>query len=319
MADFPLISIPVFTYNGADFLAAQLDSLYAQTYPNIEILVCDDGSTDETVRILKCYEASHGLNFEQNSENIGLNKNVEKALGLCAGEYIAPCDQDDIWYPDKIQILFDAIENNQLIYSKNIRIGVNDQVIEEDFKKTDYLISGNNALAFLFGNCASGHTMLFRQSLISELSPMPPDILLFDKWIVFVAALVGAVAYVDKPLVKYRQHENQTTFAKKIKTINPIKRFIIKDAEKKKGFNNLLEIITLFHDKMPVEHEEKWIVTLIKDEYKKLQYCYFSPILYGIYVKYSDKLFAMSNEAKHAKISKRMARGVWYYRLRLYL
>lgn len=89
----PLISVAMATYNGSRFLKEQLDSLLSQTYPNIEIIVVDDCSTDNTVEILKEYELKYNnIHICENEINLGVNQTFGKALKLTKGELIAICD-----------------------------------------------------------------------------------------------------------------------------------------------------------------------------------------------------------------------------------
>ena len=100
----PLVSVVMCTYNGEKFLQRQLESLFEQTYTNIEIIIADDASTDNTQQILKenaSKDKRIRLLFHQ--KNIGYNKNFEHALQLVHGMYISICDQDDIWHPNKIK------------------------------------------------------------------------------------------------------------------------------------------------------------------------------------------------------------------------
>ena len=112
-----LVSIALCTYNGEAYLKEQLDSLIDQTYPNCEIIIVDDCSKDGTVDILKQYANEYPqIKLYINSENLGYTKNFEKAINLCNGEYIALCDQDDIWDKNKISIMIHRIGDNILIY-----------------------------------------------------------------------------------------------------------------------------------------------------------------------------------------------------------
>src|SRR6266567_6944512 len=101
------ISVAMCTYNGARFLREQLESIAAQSRLPDELVVCDDGSTDETVETIKAFvgRAPFAVRLEINSKNLGSTKNFEKAIGLCEGEIIALADQDDVWKPQKLAVL----------------------------------------------------------------------------------------------------------------------------------------------------------------------------------------------------------------------
>ena len=117
MKEEPLVSIALCTYNGAEYLDLQLESLCSQTYQHLEIIVVDDCSTDSSVLIIEKYALKYAqFKIYQNKENIGYAKNFEKAALLCTGELIALCDQDDIWHPNKIELQVRALKDNLLIY-----------------------------------------------------------------------------------------------------------------------------------------------------------------------------------------------------------
>jgi glycosyltransferase involved in cell wall biosynthesis len=106
----PLVSIAMCTYNGAKFMAKQLESIINQTYKNLEIVIVDDRSTDDTVAIVEQFAKNdERIKFYQNETNLGFNKNFEKAVNLTTGDYISISDQDDIWLPTKIEDLLNAI------------------------------------------------------------------------------------------------------------------------------------------------------------------------------------------------------------------
>jgi glycosyltransferase involved in cell wall biosynthesis len=216
----PLVSIAVCTYNGEKFLIEQLDSLLGQSYRNIEIIVVDDCSKDHTLNILKQYEEKNP-NFKvyQNDQNLGYIKNFEKAISLCNGDYIALCDQDDIWDPSKIELQLAGIGSNALIYHDSEFI--DDRGLSLDKKKSDILnmYRGESSVPFLFFNCVSGHACLFNRKLIPYCLPFPKEVF-HDRWLAFTAANNGGIAYLNKTLVKYRQHENTDTNILKINKEN---------------------------------------------------------------------------------------------------
>jgi Glycosyltransferases involved in cell wall biogenesis len=114
--DQPLVSIALCTYNGEKFLRKQIDSLLAQTYPHIEVIVCDDASSDGTAGILNSY-TDPGMIKYFNPENIGYIRNFEQAIRHCTGQYIAICDQDDVWKENKIERMLNSIDDAWLLFS----------------------------------------------------------------------------------------------------------------------------------------------------------------------------------------------------------
>lgn len=140
MINYPLISIAIATYNGEKYLKEQLDSIYAQTYKNIEVVVTDDCSTDKTVEILDKYAKTHGLKYFVNEKNLGFVKNFEKAMTLCKGKFVALADQDDIWEKNKIQILYGHIGDSLLIHSDASLIDAEGEIINTSYKQSSHKV-----------------------------------------------------------------------------------------------------------------------------------------------------------------------------------
>lgn len=110
------ISVAMTTFNGERYLREQLDSIYSQTRVPDEVVVVDDCSVDNTSTILQEYHQSKGLTDFVNDKNLGVNKNFEKAISLCTGDYIAISDQDDIWFKNKLELSYlklKEIENDE--------------------------------------------------------------------------------------------------------------------------------------------------------------------------------------------------------------
>lgn len=213
----PLVSIAVCTYNGQRFLVEQLDSLIGQSHSNTEIIVVDDCSKDNTLAILRQYEERHA-NFKvyQNDQNLGYIKNFEKAISLCNGDYIALCDQDDIWDLNKIELQLATIGDSALTYHDSEF--VDDRGHSLGKKKSDLLnmYEGDSNVPFLFFNCISGHACLFNRKLVPYCLPFPTEIF-HDRWLAFTSINNGGIIYLNKTLVKYRQHENTDTNILKLK------------------------------------------------------------------------------------------------------
>lgn len=222
--NLPLVSIAVCTYNGQRYLKEQLDSLVFQTYQNIEIIVVDDCSTDQTISILAEYEGSNAnFNFVINNINLGYAKNFEKAISLCKGKYIALSDQDDIWELDKIEKQVAEIGLHALVYHDSKCIDENGNEIKQNLSDVYRLYEGKSSLPFLFYNCVSGHSMLFTSELIPLLLPFDKRFF-HDRWIAFIASERGGVKLIPEKLVSYRQHQTSITDFLKLKEIDdPIK------------------------------------------------------------------------------------------------
>ncbi|UZD22898.1 glycosyltransferase [Algoriphagus halophytocola] len=210
-SSLPLISIALCPYNGCKYLRPQLDSLVNQTYPNLEISVYDDCSTDETPSIIQEYAKEFPqIKVHQNSRNLGYQENFSANFKACKGVLIAPSDQDDIWALDKIEKLYQILKDHILVYHDS-------ELIDEKGKSKGIkmstklnFVSGMNPKSFLFFNCVSGHSMLFRKDLLDHIFPFPKKGF-YDHWIAFVASHYGSIDYHQECLVKYRQHQHNLT------------------------------------------------------------------------------------------------------------
>jgi glycosyltransferase involved in cell wall biosynthesis len=207
----PLVSIAVCTYNGEKFLAEQFDSLVNQTYSNLEIIVTDDCSKDQTFALLQDYASRYDfIKIYKNEQNLGYVKNFEKAISLCSGDFIALCDQDDIWNNDKIIRQVEGIGSSLLCYHDSAFIDQSGQPLHKNLSDVVNMYDGESFEPFLFFNCVSGHASLFKKELVNYALPFPKN-LFHDRWLAYVATNLGSIKYLDLPLVDYRQHENSDT------------------------------------------------------------------------------------------------------------
>jgi len=204
-----LTSIAMATYNGEKYLREQLDSIYAQTYKNIEVIVCDDCSSDKTVEILKEYSERFGLKYFINEKNLGYVKNFEKAISLCNGEYIALSDQDDIWLENKLDILLNEIDDNLLIHSDCELIDEFGNSLQLHWKSE--INSHKNFEDFLFSNLVTGCTILFKKGLLKGIAAFPDGLAYHDWYLGILAAKEKKIKYLNKSLIQYRQHSHQDT------------------------------------------------------------------------------------------------------------
>lgn len=210
-SSIPLVSIAVCTFNGEKYLREQLDSLVYQDYSNLEIVVIDDGSSDGTWNILRDYSDRFSfIKIYQNELNLGYIRNFERAISKCSGEYIALSDQDDIWELHKVRTLYNNINDHVLIYHDSNIINEFGESLNRKMSDVINLYEGGDFRPFLFMNCISGHSMLFRRSLVERFTPFS-DACFHDWWIAYIAVNYGTIGLVEESLVYYRQHEGSTT------------------------------------------------------------------------------------------------------------
>lgn len=204
------ISVAMATYNGEMFLRKQLDSLYAQTLLPFEVVVVDDKSTDGTAAILQDYSLRYGLKYYVNEEILGVNRNFEKAISKCSGDYIIICDQDDIWFSNKIEVSLKKLmeigeDKPALVSSQCLHIDANDNIIS----KSRTIVEGAAYTdTVLLQGRSQGCTLMFNKKLKDILLDFPPQKPLYDVYISLVAACVGIKYNLSEPLMYYRHHNN---------------------------------------------------------------------------------------------------------------
>lgn len=216
-------SIAMCTWNGEQYLHDQLASISSQTRIPDELIVCDDNSTDETVRIVSDFaiSAPFPVRLCVNEQNLGTTKNFERAIGLCEGDIIALSDQDDVWLPEKLRRIEDC-------FSRDSGVGLvftDAEVVDEHLQPLGYrlwesvgfdnterrLVRSGRALDVLLpGWTVTGATMAFRARFKNLVLDIPTDLtLIHDGWIALLIASVAGVSFIEEPLIKYRQHTEQ--------------------------------------------------------------------------------------------------------------
>jgi glycosyltransferase involved in cell wall biosynthesis len=217
------LSVAMCTYNGADFLSDQLESIIVQSRPPDEIVVCDDGSTDETQMLLKQFAArsSVPVSLHFNEKNLGSVKNFEKAIGLCTGEVIALSDQDDVWRADKLQLTEEAFSKAPkagLVFSDAEIVDENLNSLGErmwdavgfDAHKRKLVRMGRALEVLITGWTVTGATMAFQSRFVKLSLPIPDGIaMIHDGWTALTVAAAAEVVMIEEPLIKYRQHGRQ--------------------------------------------------------------------------------------------------------------
>jgi glycosyltransferase involved in cell wall biosynthesis len=216
----PLISVALATCDGASYLEPQLDSIFAQDWPRLEVVVSDDASSDDTIRILEKWQQTHGLILHRQAERTGLVRNFEAALQRTNGELIALSDQDDVWKAGRLRRLVEAAEaiGGALAYSPSrevlhpdgrIELTVDNRPIEHWSVHT---AGGRPVDQLLAENWIVGHQMLIRRRALERSLPFPGGLTYHDGWLAACAAVEGPLAFVTEPLQLYRRHAASVTY-----------------------------------------------------------------------------------------------------------
>lgn len=222
------LSVVMATYNGERYLREQLDSVYAQTHLPDEVIVVDDCSTDGTVEILEDYHQRYGLHYIVNERNLRVNANFEKAIRLATCDYIAPCDQDDVWFKDKLEYCYESLlrmENEEIIKGN---------IDENGYATTPLMVTCRNTWCdgdlnekystalkddtedfktTILYHLSQGSASMFNKAAIESFLPFPPynTGICYDAHAGYVVAMLGRKLNLKDSKLYYRVHGNNVT------------------------------------------------------------------------------------------------------------
>lgn len=232
------VNILLSTYNGEKFLAEQIESLLEQTYPNINIYIRDDGSSDITRDIIERYKSDnrHTIIVIEDNQNLGYPDCFWKLLEVCGdAEYYAFCDQDDVWKPNKIEKAVNMLKDNMLKRKEAASLYIHDyNLCDKDMKKYGMHTIENfdviRGSQLIFYTIAQGFSMVInnkmRRLLISE-NPIGKG-WPHDGWCIWNAYYFGNIVYDPTVLASYRRHDNTVTSSGS-KTYGMVKSWIDKE------------------------------------------------------------------------------------------
>lgn len=219
------ISVALCTYNGEPHLAEQLASLTSQTLPPTELIICDDGSRDETVEIANQFAASapFAVKVLRNETNLGVASNFTCATRNCSGEFVAFCDQDDVWLPHKLERLMQALRarpDATVVFSDAQRVTHELHPMPGSLWETLPMPTSVSRGGPLFPHLlkrslVTGATMLVNREAAMRLLP-PGEFWLHDEWLALFAAAAGQIVAVAEPLIQYRQHPGQQVGSRRL-------------------------------------------------------------------------------------------------------
>ncbi|MCT3602865.1 glycosyltransferase family 2 protein [Lactobacillus acidophilus] len=302
--DIAEVAILLATYNGERFVEEQLNSILNQTYQNFVCYIHDDGSTDETINILKKYSLKYPrkiklLDYPGKKGAVGnFLSLIDYAVVHCKEKYYFFSDQDDIWLPEKIEFEVEKIkriDNNVepvLVYcDQKIVDGELNIIAESGMRYSKRNHDDDDLYHLAFENSAAGCVICINRILL-ELSSKYKNvnnIVMHDWWLMLIAASWGKIGYVDVPLMLYRQHGDNTLGAeqKNIKTklkkyaSNFSKAINSKNIHVKKCERQLIEL-NLINNEFGVNGQIKEVANVCtKSKFKKMKYFFENKYLSG--------------------------------------
>ncbi|WP_212629062.1 glycosyltransferase [Pseudomonas sp. KB-10] len=210
----PLVSVLISSYNHADFIEASIRSVYAQSYPNIELLVVDDGSRDGSVEVIRQLQAELGFDFVAQA-NKGLCTTLNEMIGRSKGRYIAPLGSDDVMLPERFSLQVPFMEQHPEtgICAGGIVLIDGDGKPLPD-KKQRHRPARRLDFDDLFMDRKPGPpapTLLFRREALEEVGGFDPSIRIEDYFVELRIARAGYfIDILEEPLALYRVHGSNT-------------------------------------------------------------------------------------------------------------
>ncbi len=225
------ISVVVCTYNGEEFIEEQLSSILNQSRQPDEIIIGDDGSSDQTLVIVRKLLEQSAIPYKviENKSSLGVTKNFENGMAHCSGDLIFTADQDDYWALNKVAI----IEERMMQYPQCLLVFTNAAIVDhhrdslgytawDQFLFNQRMLESQSYYEILLNRCiVTGATMAIRRELFEKSMPFPAN-WLHDGWLALNASIDGRMQAIDEELIDYRQHlsnvvgAKQTTFSKRV-------------------------------------------------------------------------------------------------------
>ena len=219
------ISVAIAAYHGEKFIAEQLRSLFHQTRTVDEIIVSDDSEDSKTEQVVR-QEATNWngtLKYIRNSQRKGIEANFRNAVQATSGDLVFLCDQDDVWLPEKVEILANELEahpecqvvacNSKMVSATLAPLG---KTIPADLKAAEPImdaINHKNGFSYMLTQkmIIPGHAMAMMRAFVPFFLLMPENMKFHDVWLEQTAALFETMRYVNKTLTLYRVHENNAS------------------------------------------------------------------------------------------------------------
>lgn len=227
-----MVEVLLATYNGEKYLRKQLDSILGQDYRDFTVTIRDDGSTDGTAEIIEMYLEMYPNKvklYKSTSEYKSAISNFSELMKQAKGDYIAFCDQDDIWESSKI-----TKEINAMIRAESAAGSRAPVLVHSDLAVVDEMLNPIAPSYMSYANiqpekfsikralaesCVKSSTVLINGSMLTMCKNVPDNAISIDWWLTINAAAFAKTVYIKESLVKYRQHKGSFVGARPGKSI----------------------------------------------------------------------------------------------------
>jgi rhamnosyltransferase len=217
------------TYNGGLFLKEQIQSLLNQSYKNWNLIIHDDGSNDDTVSIIKEFQAQDNRikSIDDDVQFRNASKNFLHLLKFSSAPLIIFCDQDDYWLPEKLATLVGSIPSLEVPFAAycNAFIWKGNKV--SNVKAIKFQRSNLQDTLFL-NSGVQGSSLMFNRILLEKILPLPEYVFMHDHLITLAVVTFGELKYINQSLMYYRQHDENVTGTIESNKVKRIANFFFK-------------------------------------------------------------------------------------------
>lgn len=205
-----MISVCIATYNGGKYIKEQIESILNQLGSDDEIIISDDGSVDNTIKIINNFDDKR-ITIVFNELERGYTNNFANAINNARGDFIFLSDQDDVWMHNKVSLTISLLQQFDLVVSDALFVNEN----LEDLKHTFFSMRGGTKGFYmnLYKSQYLGACLAFKKEILVKLLPFPQkkELCPHDLWISLIAEFYFKTAIINMPLIKYRRHGNNVS------------------------------------------------------------------------------------------------------------
>ncbi len=277
-----VVEILLASYNGEKYIGAQIDSILAQTDNRWHLTISDDGSIDSTPLIIDEYVRRYPQRISRyhSGRRFGnARDHFFHLMQVCDAPYMLFCDQDDVWYPQKVRKVLDSLLELEQQYDKNMPVLVfTDQTPTDEqlrplapslMRYQQQFFECFDYRSILMQNVVTGGAMGINRALADKAGQCTnrSQTVMHDWWLATVAARFGRVVYIDEPLSDYRQHGSNSVGAKNVHSMNYVRSVLANLSEMKRRIQAKKGQAAVFFqtfEKMLTQEDELFLQGFIK-------------------------------------------------------